>query len=954
MHRTALLTSLLAAVFACAQPALRAQDSSAAAPQKADKPSALHCGKVYVGDGQVMTNVYMIVRNGKVERFTRTRPEDMTVVDAADKVVIPGIVAADTDLASHRDSKYNVTPHFVALDGFDFLGKYRRALSGGVTSAYLSPGRTRFVSGQGSVVKLSGEDIVRRVLRERACLRVTLGDLANNSPLLFEPTPHPTSDDPLLPARRQFPSSRISQLNELRRVFQAAQTSRTGVEGKGAVEDQYQVQALKDVAAGQLPLRIAAQKAPDIRNAYKFAKELGATLVLESPYEVEKTLSLLDANQLAAVFRLAVRPGASNAGGENRANKAPRNLPENAVLAARAGVRIALVPSRDSDFRDFLLVASVAIRMGLTEKQALAAITLDAAKLLGVADRVGSLEPGKDADFAVLSGEPFAVGTMVEDTFVGGRHAYHREKPSEILVVRARKIITLEGQTIENGALVVSGGKIKGISKDPTIPGGARVIDLKDGVVVPGFVDAYCHAGLSGDNTGIPTGKAAHRLTEVIRHDDPVLRKLAEAGLTTVMVSGRDSGTVSGRVAAVKTAAADQKAMTLKAIAGIRFVHDQITPGAIKSLESQINRGKAYIKKWKAYEKALADWKAGKRKKPVKKVEKKTEEPKKGEDPISGKWKVETQGLRFPLGFQLELKLGADNKISGSMQLSFRGRLMGRPTPLSRGKYEPKDKSFELAASGGIGRGGAETTFTGKVDGENLTGTVSMGSRGRRMEGQFSATRTAGLPSGGFSRGTGGIRKSKKTKDGSPRKPDVNDNLEPMKALLEKKIPAIVRTTRAPAIREIVSWFEKNKLPFVLQGARDAVDTPEILGSSKPGFLFTPAILSRKGKDLRNSAASVSEAGFPVGLVSGDTEGARFLPLHAALAVRYGMEPTEALKAITLYPARMFRLDHRIGSLKRGKDADFVVFTGNPLEMTSRVQLVVVNGKVVVDNRNAK
>ena len=57
------------------------------------------------------------------------------------------------------------------------------------------------------------------------------------------------------------------------------------------------------------------------------------------------------------------------------------------------------------------------------------------------------------------------------------------------------------------------------------------------------------------------------------------------------------------------------------------------------------------------------------------------------------------------------------------------------------------------------------------------------------------------------------------------------------------------------------------------------------------------------------------------------------------------------MRAISLYPARLFKLDHRIGSLKRGKDADFVVFSGNPLEMTSQVQLVVVNGKIVVDNR---
>ena len=153
---------------------------------------------------------------------------------------------------------------------------------------------------------------------------------------------------------------------------------------------------------------------------------------------------------------------------------------------------------------------------------------------------------------------------------------------------------------------------------------------------------------------------------------------------------------------------------------------------------------------------------------------------------------------------------------------------------------------------------------------------------------------------------------------------------------------------------EIATWFDKNKLPYILQGARDAVDTPEILGGSQPGFLFTPNILTRKGRSVKNAAARISEKGYRVGLVSGDTEGSRYLPLHAAMAVRYGMDPTEALKAITIYPARMFMLDDRIGSLKRGKDADFVVFSGNPLEMTSHVQLVVVNGEVVVDNRQTK
>jgi hypothetical protein len=260
-------------------------------------------------------------------------------------------------------------------------------------------------------------------------------------------------------------------------------------------------------------------------------------------------------------------------------------------------------------------------------------------------------------------------------------------------------------------------------------------------------------------------------------------------------------------------------------------------------------------------------------------------------------------------------------------------------------------ETFELSFAGGLGRGRDVTTdFKGRVDGAGLSGTVATGSSRRRLEGQFTATRSSGAP--GPVGGGSAVRRGRKPTDGSPAKPAIDDNLEPLKALLEKRIPAVITSRRAPAILDVVAWFGKNQLPYLLQDADDAVDTPQILGEQAPGLLFTPSILERQGSSVENAAASMSEQGLPVGLVSGDTAGARYLPLHAALAVRYGMDPTEALKAISLYPARMFKIDDRVGSLKRGKHADFVVFSGNPLEMTSRVQLVVINGAIVVDNRN--
>jgi imidazolonepropionase-like amidohydrolase len=150
---------------------------------------------------------------------------------------------------------------------------------------------------------------------------------------------------------------------------------------------------------------------------------------------------------------------------------------------------------------------------------------------------------------------------------------------------------------------------------------------------------------------------------------------------------------------------------------------------------------------------------------------------------------------------------------------------------------------------------------------------------------------------------------------------------------------------------QVVEWFEKNKLPYILSGIQDAVETPEILGDHRPGVLLPPNVVQREGKKIINAAAKLSDHGLPVALVSASTEGARYLPLHAAHAIRYGMDPEEALKALTIYPARMFKLDDRVGSLKRGKDADFVVYSGSPFEMTSHIKLVVVNGRVVVDNR---
>lgn len=930
------LAGLLFAV-AAAVPAVNAQS--------AERDFAVRCGKLYRGPGQPLTDAVLVVRGGRVQQVLQgaAAPADLPLLDFGDKVVMPGIVAADTDLAANPDSDYNVTPDFVALDGFDYVRSHATALAGGVTTVYLAPGRNRLVPGQGSVVKLFGDDIVHRTLAEQACLHVTLGGESTRSPDLFEPTPHPTADDPLLPARRQYPSSRLSQLATLRQLFRdAAGAASDGLTGPGAAEDRYSQHALHRVAIGDLPLRIAAREAADLRRAVRFARELGTRAVLENPFEIAPVAALAAEQGASVVLRVPVHVSASNPGGEDRRDESITSDPRNAAIAARAGLRIALAPSRDGDLADYLLVAGIAVRHGLDPAKAFDAITADAAAILGVDDRVGTLDSGKDADFLVLSGEPFATGTMVERTYVDGRLAFERQTDGKLLAVRARRILTGDGRTIENGVVLVADGRIKGVGTDLAVPFGARIVSVPEGIVVPGFIDAHTSLGLSGDGTDVPPGSADQRVADAVVAGDPLFRSALEAGITTLLVSGPDfprdaraGDRVAGRISAIKPGAPTREQLVLEPIAGIRFAFDSIDDAEVKTLADQIKAGRAYIEAWQKYEKAVADWKAGKGEKPPDEAAPPPAAP--TADAVSGTWEVQIRAeIPVPLTMTLELALDG-TKVTGSLRMRF-GEQQGPAAEISEGSFENGRIRLVARAMGG------EAVLEGTVADDSMSGTFTAGEG--RLRGEFSGRRTAtgdGTATAAAALAADG--------SGEPRKPAVQQNLEPIRAWLEKRAVAVVRTNRAPAIRNVIAMLDKEQLPYVLHDVGDAIETPAILGEKPPNVMLGPELVQRDGRDIVNAAAVLADRDVPLALASGDTTGSRYLPLHATHAIRYGMDPDAALRALTSGPARMFGIDDRVGSITRGKDADFVVFDGNPFEVTSRVLVVVAGGRVVVDNR---
>ncbi len=935
------LPSLLCAGAACLA-AVTAAGQGTAGDNVPARDFAVRCGTLLLGDGTApLHDTWLVIKAGKVHAVgVAEPPADLPVVDAGTRVVMPGIVAVDTDLSAADDSEYQVAPDALAIDSFDFDHKWLDALQGGVTTAYLSPGRSRLVSGQGAVVKLAGRDIVERVLNENACLRVNLGDSATAAPRVFEPVPHPTSDDPLEGSRIQVPTARISVLAELRALFAAATDDKNGVGGQGAVENRYDERALLAVVAGKLPLRAAAFRSQDVARALQLQQELGVRMVLEDPQEIASVAARAAAQNVAATFRVPVRFGMGNPGGEDRLRwkDTPDDHPDAPALAAAAGMRVGLSPAIGVSPRDYLMAVAIAVGHGLPRDRALRAIAADAASILGVDARVGTLAPGKDADFLVLSGDPLAVGTMVEATWIDGTRAYARSTEQKKLAVRAGRILDGTGRVYRNGVLLVQDGRIKGVGEDLTIPYGAAVIDLPDGVMTPGFVDAFSHLGLAGEGTPVPTGAPGQRLSDAIEADDPMFAPALANGLTTLLVSGKDGGTVNGRIAAIKTGARDRDGMLLRPVAGLRLAHDAIGPGAIKPLADQIERGKHYVEQWRKYEAALAEWERGDHTKAATPAPTPppTTEGAPVEDPVSGVWEAEIdlQG-QVQIKVTLDLKL-AGTTVTGTIKLSFAGREMPGQE-ITSGQWADGKLKLEFRGMGGT------ATLEATLQGDTLTGTFTMGRMGEQ---QVTGKRTSKTP-GAAAKKSG----SKTDDDGRPKAPKVDENLEPMRAVLEKRGALVVRCNRATAIRDVVELLEKEQLAYLLQGVDDLFDDPSLTQGKKPTILVGPDTVAEADGKIQNAAAVYCDRDLPIAFGSGDCAGARFLPMHTAYAVRYGLGPADALAALTLWPARAFQLDARIGSLEKGKDADLVVFSGNPFEPQSRVLLVVCNGVVVVDHR---
>ena len=368
---------------------------------------------VYTMAGDSIRNGVVLIRDGKIERVG---PADQVQIPAgyekhAAKVVTPGLIDAHSvvGLAGYLNQAHDqdqlertaaIQPELRAIDAYnpsEHLVGYLRSY--GVTAIHTGHGPGAVVSGQTMVVKTAGDSVDEAVVVPEAMVAATLGSRARGS-------------DNKSPGSRAKAAAMLR--SELIKAQEYSKKTETAEEGKEPVRS-LKSETLVRVLNRDLPLLVTVDRAQDILTAIRLAKEFGFRLVLDGAAEIYLVFDQVKDGGYDVMLHPTMRRSSGEA----------ENLSfETAAKTHEAGIRFALQSGFESyvpKTRVVLFEAAFAATNELSFEDALASITISAARILGVDGRVGSLEPGKDADVALFDGDPFEYTTHCIGTIIDGR-----------------------------------------------------------------------------------------------------------------------------------------------------------------------------------------------------------------------------------------------------------------------------------------------------------------------------------------------------------------------------------------------------------------------------------------------------------------------------------------------------------------------------------------------------
>ena len=354
------------------------------------------------------------VEEGKIKEISKslTAAENEKVIDVTGLSVYPGFVEAHCHLGldgwgiGFEGADYNepgdiCTPHLRSEDSFNPQDpSVRNAALGGVTSVATGQGSANAIGGTWIAVKTVGECVDDMIIKTPVAMKCALGE------------------NPKRCYRDKGNFARMSTASVIRNMMFKAKEYMAKKEKAG--DDifkqpgfDFKCEAMIPVLKKEIPLKIHAHQANDILTAIRLAKEFDVNLTIEHVTEGH-----IIADKLAnCPYPLAVGPSLTHATKFELQNKSW----ETPGILASKGCQVSIITDSPVIPQEYLpLCAGLAVKAGMDPFEALKAITINPAKQIGIADRVGSIEAGKDADIVITDGDPMVSNTAVKTVFING------------------------------------------------------------------------------------------------------------------------------------------------------------------------------------------------------------------------------------------------------------------------------------------------------------------------------------------------------------------------------------------------------------------------------------------------------------------------------------------------------------------------------------------------------
>ena len=383
----------------------------------------LKSGMVYAMDGSKPSIMDVLIENGKIKKVGKVAKvaKDVQIIDCEGKLVMPGFVDAHCHLGLWEDSigfegddgnemTDPITPHLRGIDAMNPMDvTFQEALEGGVTTAVAGPGSANIIGGQFAAVKTYGDRIDDMIIKAPLAMKCAFGE---NPKRVYS-------------GSKKAPSTRLAIVGEFRKTLFAAKEYLAKKEA--AADDvskmpahDMKLEALIPVLKGEIHLKAHAHRADDIFSAIRIAKEFDVKLTLEHCTEGHLIAEHLAKEGYAAII-------GPTFGHRTKVELKNKSFDTPAILH-KAGVKFAIMTdSPVIPLQNLPMCAALAAKAGLDEMEALKAISINAAEITGIADRVGSLEVGKDADVVVWDRHPFELQADVLMTIVDGKIVYEKQ-----------------------------------------------------------------------------------------------------------------------------------------------------------------------------------------------------------------------------------------------------------------------------------------------------------------------------------------------------------------------------------------------------------------------------------------------------------------------------------------------------------------------------------------------